>query len=243
MSGNTFQNENFAVEDENCEIQATASRLKFAIENAGGNKAVSERASVPLSTLNGYIAGRDMKGSAAARLAVACNVSLEWLYFGTDQDARPASIIPREPDDVRIRFYDEAEASAGFGLNGVDGPAAKNIPVSRVFLEELGLKPHHTVILKARGDSMEPTLKSGDHLFLDTTPAAMLFGVHVFTLNGMLMVKRLAVTASGTVRVSSDNALYQTEEVPLSRIRWGQSDTDDTITIIGRVAYRLQALS
>jgi len=234
-------NTDFAESDRNRETEMRYSRLKQAVEAAGGNALVAGRAGIGTTTLSTYMNGQEWKFSIIEKIARACSVDLRWLFFG-DGPSPSASPIPVS-DQVYVRFYDEAEASAGFGLNGVDGPAAKNIPVSRVFLEELGLKPHHTVILKARGDSMEPTLKSGDHLFLDTTPAAMLFGVHVFTLNGMLMVKRLAATAAGTVRISSDNALYPAEEVSIGRLRWGHSDTSDSITIIGRVAYRLQVLS
>lgn len=234
-------NTDFADPLRNSETETRYLRLKQAVEAAGGNALVAGKAEIGTTTLSTYMNGQEWKFSIIEKIAHACGVDLRWLFFGDGSAPQPKSAPASE--EVNIRFYDEAEASAGFGLNGIDGPVAKHIPVSRIFLEELGLKPHHTVILKARGDSMEPTLKTGDHLFLDTTQSSMLSGVHVFTLNGLLMVKRLAATASGTVRISSDNALYPSEEVPIGRLRWGQPDGNDSITIIGRVAYRLQALS
>ncbi len=43
---------------------------------------VSTRSGVPLSTLNGYLAGRDMKVQALVDLARAMDVSIEWLATG-----------------------------------------------------------------------------------------------------------------------------------------------------------------
>ncbi|QHI96021.1 hypothetical protein GT348_07055 [Aristophania vespae] len=62
-------------------------RLKFAIQKAGGNKAVSQNSGVPLGTLNNYLAGRNMKLDAAIRLAGACGVSLEWLALGKEESS------------------------------------------------------------------------------------------------------------------------------------------------------------
>lgn len=247
MPGN--ENANFPVPDENWEVSDVAKRLKSAVENANGNRAVSERSGVPLSTLNGYLAGRDMKASAAAKIARACGVSLEWLLIGegdATEDGRsgPALSIASQgqSDSVSISFYEDAEPSAGFGRLGVDAPEPKKVSISRFFLDELGLKPNHTIMLKVRGDSMEPTLKTGDRIVLDTSPSSI-SGVTVFVSSGQLMVKRLSPTASGTIRIISDNDRYPSEEADVSRFRWGEPDGDDAITIIGRVAYRLQALS
>lgn len=218
------------------------SRLREAITNGGGYSVVAEKSGIPPASLNRYLKGHEMKISTASRLADVTGVSLGWLVGG---ETRAHPVIASEPNGpgVGLRYYEETQASAGFGLIGTDAPVPRMVFVSKDFLSELGLTAHHTIILKVSGDSMEPTLKSGDKLFLNTTPTKLLNGITVFVSSGQLMVKRLSPTASSTVRIIADNDRYPTEEAEISRFRWGEPDGGDAITIIGRVAYRLQAMS
>ncbi|WP_415453715.1 S24 family peptidase [Acetobacter sp.] len=90
---------------------------------------------------------------------------------------------------------------------------------------------------------MEPTMRAGDKLIVDTERRQLLDGIHVMVASGTLLVKRLSAGMHGTVRIISDNDRYPTQEAEISRFRWGEPDGGDAITIIGRVAYRLQAMS
>lgn len=71
-----------------------AERLRAAIRKAGGNKAVSERSGVLLSTIGRYLAGYDMKFQSVLALAEACGVTLEWLATGKEAPSAP---IPAPP--------------------------------------------------------------------------------------------------------------------------------------------------
>jgi hypothetical protein len=62
--------------------QELAARLKAAVRESGGNTLVAQRAGVPLSTLNSYLRGVEMKVGALVRLAAATGVRLEWLATG-----------------------------------------------------------------------------------------------------------------------------------------------------------------
>lgn len=59
-----------------------AERLREAVFRSGGPSQISERSQVPLGTLNGYLAGGEMKVSNLVRLARACGVSMEWIATG-----------------------------------------------------------------------------------------------------------------------------------------------------------------
>ncbi len=61
---------------------AITERLREAVAKSGGPGQVSSRSKVALGTLNGYLAGGDMKLSNLVRLAQACGVSVEWLATG-----------------------------------------------------------------------------------------------------------------------------------------------------------------
>lgn len=64
------------------ELSAAAERLREALQKTGGSKRAAELSKVPLGTLNGYLAGGEMKASNVVRLARACGVSVEWLLTG-----------------------------------------------------------------------------------------------------------------------------------------------------------------
>ncbi|WP_050793090.1 MULTISPECIES: XRE family transcriptional regulator [Acetobacter] len=248
---NNQHNPDFPVPENKWEITNVSDRLREAVLAAGGNRAVSEKSGIPLSTLNTYIGGRDMRVSAAAKLAFACNVSLSWLLLGQDADEPLLKInlpqgqsLPSQANDVAYIDYYNIAASAGYGVCADAGVRPEKVAVSLAFLKgDLGLDPNYVLMLETSGDSMEPTLRSGDRLLVDTRRRHILDGIHVLVVNGGLLVKRLSSEPSGKICIASDNHLYKEFLTDASRFRWGEPDGDDAITIIGRVAYRLQAMS
>lgn len=61
---------------------AAADRLREAVDRNGGPKQVSDHSEVALGTLNGYLAGGEIKLSNLVRLARATGASVEWLATG-----------------------------------------------------------------------------------------------------------------------------------------------------------------
>jgi phage repressor protein C with HTH and peptisase S24 domain len=94
----------------------------------------------------------------------------------------------------------------------------------------VGCSARHLAVIDVKGDSMLPTLKSGDSLLLDLRQdRPMVDGLYVLHLRGALLVKRLRWLMSGDVQVMSDNAIYKTEVVtgknadnfkPIARVVW-----------------------
>lgn len=87
--------------------------------------------------------------------------------------------------------------------------------------------------IKVRGDSMEPSLRSGDHVGVDTTDRALgQGGIFVArTLDGEVIVKRLRRVPRSDpamILVVSDNALEPDQEVPA-----------EDLSVIGRVVARI----
>jgi transcriptional regulator with XRE-family HTH domain len=77
---------------------AIAERLRLAVKRAGGRKRVSAKAGICLSTVNNYL--RQVTGPTsknAAKLAAACDVTLEWLINGTEVVAPP--VVEAAPTD------------------------------------------------------------------------------------------------------------------------------------------------
>lgn len=233
------ENENFPVSNENREIEAITQRLKIAVENADGNKAVSQRSGVPLSTLNGYLAGRDMKASAAARLAVACGVDVSWLLAGSSPKSRAS--VPAESANGNlfdIPVYD-IELSAGCGAlpNELERVAFKLD--GNLIPPELHHRKKNLVALTARGDSMEPFIMNGDVLIIDTEDRQISTGcVYGLRIGDQLLVKRLSVKIDGSIEVLSDNPRYGMEIIDASRALTLINDGGNPASIIGRVVWR-----
>ncbi|WP_182356128.1 LexA family transcriptional regulator [Komagataeibacter europaeus] len=135
---------------------------------------VAARTGVPFGTLNRYIVGRDMKASAMIALAKACGVSLDWLATG-DEPKKPGELPTitsmesfGDQDLVPVRYY-SVRASARFGTL-CDAEATKDvILIPRAVLgAAFGVHRDNIVSMHAMGDSMTPTISSGDGLFIDT---------------------------------------------------------------------------
>ena len=64
------------------------------------------------------------------------------------------------------------------------------------------------------GDSMEPTIKNGSIIFIDrkqTSPIKDKNEIYVVQTPGGTLVKKLDITASGKLKLISENRIYDTE--------------------------------
>lgn len=131
---------------------------------------------------------------------------------------------------VFVPRYD-IEASAGPGAlldqeKVVDHLAFKEDFVRRT----LRADPKKLVLITGIGDSMEPTIRSGDLLLVDTGVTHFLDdAIYVISIDGALYVKRIQRFFGGAVAVKSDNAAYveqtlspgEAEAVRVAgRVRW-----------------------
>ena len=233
----------FRVEDEKSEMVARSERLRTAVRNAGGNTAVSSRARVPVSTLSDYLAGKDWRFSSAVSLARACKVSLDWLA-GVEfaPSARPDGaditfVTAETTDTVQAKNYAiipkyDVNAAAGAGNEIVDEDVSGSVAMEETFFREnLGVSSKSIVTIRAEGDSMDPTIRDGDLLFVDTSVQEVQNSrIYVLNVNDRLLVKRVQLRVDGSFVVKSDNPRYDPEIiVPSERA---------PLRIIGRVVYQ-----
>lgn len=131
---------------------------------------------------------------------------------------------------VLIPRYD-VEASAGPGAltgdeNIVDYMAFQSGWVRRV----LDADPRRLALISAKGDSMEPTIRAGDLLLVDTGVDRFVDdAIYVVLIEGHLLVKRVQLFMGGAVTVKSDNPSYIEQTlspdeaagaVVAGRVRW-----------------------
>ncbi|WP_313808245.1 S24 family peptidase [Sphingobium sp.] len=102
-------------------------------------------------------------------------------------------------------------ASAGPGSLDEDERTAGVMAFDANWLRHLGVRPQKVSIIRVDGESMAPTLNDGDEIMVDheDDAARLRDGVYVLRLDGVLMVKRIALgPRRGLFSVISDNVHY-----------------------------------
>lgn len=155
------------------------------------------------------------------KIARELGVSSEYLMDETDDkspvggvsDARlpfRAAVPECDPDLVEI-----AEIDLRYGLGGtyVDGPVVES---KRAFSRSLlrhftHAAPEHLFWTLGDGDSMEPTIRSGELILIDRSQISprMGDGIWAFAWGDVGMIKRLRPLPDGTVEIHSDNQLVR----------------------------------
>lgn len=120
-------------------------------------------------------------------------------------------------------------ASAGPGASVDSEIILGTDTIDPALARRLGLKPGQAAIIRVRGASMEPGLRDGDHIVVDTADRApgSRGRIYVVRIDDMMMVKRVALTG-GRLSISSDNPAA--DPVP-----------DGDASIVGRVVWQMRA--
>jgi len=125
----------------------------------------------------------------------------------------------------------DVEASAGHGSIVVnEAYTEKSMVFDCHWLSKRNLNKNNLVVITAKGDSMHPTILSGEPLVVDTSPLDnFVDGIYVIDLDSHLLVKRLQRQFTGGIKILSDNPAYEPQFVP--------QDSLDQLHIVGRVVW------
>lgn len=213
-------------------------RIGFAqrleeLKGSRSERAFAKEIGISPTALHQYLKGQSEAGMTnLLRIANACNVSVSWLMTG-----EPKTSLAENDDYVAVPVLPEA-VSAGFGStqDENDNGAEDHFLLGKGYLRALHIKPQNAAILPVRGDSMEPTLFSGDLIIADTNDTDLSSaGVFVIANNGGAMVKRIMRRGDGSIMVISDNqALYPPEVITAANA--------DGFRVIGRVRWHARTL-
>ena len=208
-------------------------RLERAVAQAGGPSAVACRAEMYLGTLNRYRAGRELPSSALVSLARATGVRLEWLATGEGPMQADREVVTTSAPLPGYVLLPLMEARAATGKNG-DPSSNHNVSViafSEVWLREtLRRNPQNLALLIASGYSMDPTIRDGDLLLVDTAVRHIEGSeIYVLAIGGAFMVKRIQVCLDASVVMKSDNTFYDSEMVPADQV--------STLIVLGKVIW------
>ncbi|MXO95234.1 transcriptional regulator [Erythrobacter aquimaris] len=150
-------------------------------------------------------------------------------FFGVGEvelGADPDLARPRESDDFLAVPRLALDASAGPGAVSAEEISFDSFRFSRRWLREMGLEGADLSAIRVEGDSMEPTLRSGDEIFVDRNKRAG-EGIHVVRIGDVLHVKQVQASAPGRITLISANDAY----APIELAR-------DEVEVIGRVVWK-----
>lgn len=181
------------------------------------------------------LSGETRNPKKILEIATALNVDPHWLKTG-EGDPDPSYRIvevsePQNPNTVRIDILD-VEASAGNGayLSPTEqGLLSQEFDLT-FFRQQFGrADANHLKLITVKGDSMAPTLESGDLLYVDISENYFAAdGLYVFTFDGQTFIKRLQKVGKEML-VISDNPTYK---------EWTFTQDDD-VFIHGRVIFSM----
>ncbi len=217
--------------------------IKDLIKDTGGVWSFSQAVGVSTNHVQELVSDAACPSySLLAEIARTCRRSLYWLLTGEDGPGGSAyqlqlqtqQLETREPEAERfedrfalVPLYD-VRVSAGHGaFNGTENVLTQ-LAFTRYWLNKLGLHAAHLAAVRVDGDSMEPTIRSGDVLLIDREQTHPRDGaIYVMRREDWLVAKRLQLLAGGLVRVISDNQAYPPEEV-----------APEALEILGRAVWK-----
>ncbi|NJK63114.1 MAG: helix-turn-helix transcriptional regulator [Synechococcaceae cyanobacterium SM2_3_1] len=207
--------------------------LRYRLRQIIGNSTIlhfAKRIGVPDSTMRKYLNGHQPTADRLVTIAEATGISLQWLLTGEGpQYLDSEEEEEKDPEMVSIPLHD-VEASAGGGAL-LDQPVeeVERIEFQRSWLHrQFHTGPAGLVLLYVRGESMEPTLKSGDVILVDRKATEPRDGIFVVRFDGTLLVKRLQVYPGKIIEVCSDNQAYKSFELDVRK-------PPEDFAVIGRV--------
>lgn len=162
-----------------------------------------------------------------AKLASALGVSVAWLSTGKgDRDdivengGLDKQFVSSEPDLLHKHRIDYYDVRAAAGLTGFENSDYPEI-ISSLYLTDEGMSQlvgkksaDGICLVNVPTDSMEPTIRKGDIVFLDTKVNAYSGdGIYAFAIDGALFIKRIQKMIGGGYRMISDNEIYPPEQI------------------------------
>lgn len=228
--------------DRSFDIQEVRKRTQWAINYIItayelSNVKLSRILGLSTSTIDGYRRGiKTPKFEILAFIQNRYKISLDWIVdghtgqFTDDRRAEPfpgAGVRCRDSgvdSDIGVLPADEfvfIPQMAGTVSNGELAPdrtTEMRIAFRRDWIARKGLAQNMSII-KVQGDSMDPTLMSGDLVLVDhSKDATTRGGLFAITIDQEILIKRIQPLMDSKLLVISDNAKYTTLEMAAENI-------------------------
>lgn len=205
--------------------------VSAAIVASGGIKKMSYATGIPRGTLEKYAAKTSTPSFFnAAVIASYLGISMNDLA-GVETPTFGGSVAGEHGSFAFLPFYEEVEAAAGHGAAVIADAAHSVMGFARDLLRQAGASPQHCTVIRARGDSMSPTLPEGALLVVDRSQQEIVANgsIMVVGVENDLLVKRIRRRLDGMIELISDNPAYPPETIG--------HDMMQQLRVVGRVVY------
>lgn len=219
-------------------IEGFSDRLKVLIGNQSAN-AFARDVDIGESLVRKYLAGATPGIDKVAQIAKIKGVALDWLINGegsmlSEEYSNPPMRLNASELEANAAFTLvprlDIEASAGPGALAHNEQAIDYLAFQESWLRARKINPSFARVLTAKGDSMEPTIRNGDVLLVDTSINYIQDNtIYVIVYGDILLVKRVHSRFNGTLQLISDNPLYPPEEITAGEI--------EQLHVAGRVMW------
>ena len=135
-----------------------------------------------------------------------------------------------EFNEEYILTPDNHVSSPGHNPLNDNAPIKRQLAFRRQWINHRNLNPSSLTVVFAKGDSMEPTIHSGNTLLVDISDTNLTDGsIFVLRVGENLFAKRLQQRFDGTIELLSDNKEYPAQLV--------KPDELEQLAIIGKVVW------
>ena len=206
------------------DIQLFNEALKFWLKKKSMTQAeLAEKAGFATNYISQLKTGAREAPSLRAICQIADAMDLSLIEFLSCKDASLPELVLVE----RVK----AVPRAGSGGLEIDGEHDGFYSFHSSFIARKRGTRESMKIFQIGGDSMEPTLSSGDLIMVNLAETDVRSGcIYLVRLEGELMVKRLENRPGGVLLVRSDNANY--EDIPVSK-----KDESVDVQVFGRMVW------
>lgn len=201
-------------------LEIIRERLDQIITEQKINKAkLGEVAGVSAQAVNNWYKKGKISVSSAKAIYQKYGYSIEWILGGDESqasvisnDGSPSDLFSNEQDLLHKHRIDYYDVRAAAGLTGFENSDYPEI-ISSLYLTDEGMSQlvgkksaDGICLVNVPTDSMEPTIRKGDIVFLDTKVNAYSGdGIYAFAIDGSLFIKRIQKLVGGGYRLHSDN--------------------------------------
>ncbi len=170
--------------------------------------------------------------------AMAKALDLE-IYLGPRRDVAPIEHVNLDGTDFASIPFHEASLSAGNGAENGDANFIDYLAFRRDWLRRIGVSPAKACLARVHGDSMVPTLRSGDMVLIDMASTETKLrkargrkpSIFAFVEGGEARIKRIERPDQHALLLLSDNPEY------LPELRTGPEIERMQTSIIGKVVW------
>ena len=220
-------------------------RLQFVVQQWPSADRLAKATGVSPSAFRKWLKGAAEPGrDRLVALAEAAGVNVAWLAQGKGAAPDPVSLATRahSPQSADVagnpniaqflvmpKRLDTAAAGAGRSVTSVP---TEFIGFRHDWLRTtFGRDPGELILEIAVGESMQPDIRNGDLLLIDTTDRSFRgFGIYVIEACGERQVKRVQRRFDGSLILISDNTIYQPEVIG--------AELANEVHVVGKVIWR-----